>query len=290
MTDDVQAITAMVHRYCELFDTGDFDAFARQFEHGRWFRAEPGYEATRAWIEANVHTYDGLPGTKHVTTNLVVDVDGDAATASSYITVLQAVPGLPLQPIFSGRYRDRFERADGGWRWVERGVLGDLYGDTSHHTRTTRAAPATPSIREVADELADRQEIADLCVRYARALDRHDWEALAACFVADAVYLYPGGRTDGVEAVVERCRAALTPLDASQHLIGSILTAVDGDEGRASSYFHAQHVRAGTEGGDTFVIAGSYDDRVVRTAEGWRIAQRDQTYTWTAGNRAVVRR
>ena len=186
-----------------------------------------------------------------------------------------------------GRYRDRFERVDGGWRWVER---------RRHRRPVRRHLPPHPHGPHVAADtvgpraLADRQEIADLCVRYARALDRHDWEALAACFVADAVYLYPGGRTDGVDAVVERCRAALTPLDGSQHLIGSILTEVDGDEGRANSYFHAQHVRAGTEGGDTFVIAGSYDDRVVRTAEGWRIAQRDQTYTWTAGNRAVVRR
>ena len=52
--------------------------------------------------------------------------------------MLQALPELPLQPIFSGRYRDRFERVDGDWRWTERRVLGDLYGDVSHHVRTTR--------------------------------------------------------------------------------------------------------------------------------------------------------
>jgi uncharacterized protein (TIGR02246 family) len=289
VNEDVQsisAITAIVHRYCELFDIGDFDAFARQFEHGRWFRAEPGYEATLAWIEANVHTYDGKPGTKHLTTNLVVDVDGDAATASSYITVLQAVPGLPLQPIFSGRYRDRFQRVDGEWRWLERAVEGDLYGDTSHHTRTRGRTPRAPSLQV----LADRQEIADLVARYARALDQHDWDGLAACFLPDAQYRYPGGQLDGAEAIVERCRNALEPLTASQHLIGTVLTSVDGDEGTANSYFQAQHVRAGTAGGDIFAIGGAYDDRVVRTPEGWRIAEREQTYTWTDGNPKVVGR
>src|SRR2546430_12375851 len=70
----VEAITSMVYRYCELFDAGDFDAFARQFEHGVWHKADPGASGVRRWIDEHVLTYDGLPMTKHVTTNLVVDV------------------------------------------------------------------------------------------------------------------------------------------------------------------------------------------------------------------------
>ena len=62
--------------------------------------------------------------TKHVTTNVVVDVDEDAgtATASAYVTIFQALPDFPLQPIFSGRYQDRLTRTDGGWHWTERRV------------------------------------------------------------------------------------------------------------------------------------------------------------------------
>ena len=40
-----------------------------------------------------------------------------------------------MQPIFAGRYQDRFEHVDGTWVWRVRAVLGDLYGDTSHHVR-----------------------------------------------------------------------------------------------------------------------------------------------------------
>jgi SnoaL-like domain len=137
MPDSVQQITSMVHRYCELFDTGQFDEFAAQFEHGQWHRAGPGAEATRRWIDECVYLYDGRPGTKHLTTNLTVEVDEEAGTAvaQSYITVLQALPDFPLQPIFAGRYRDRFTRVDGRWRWARREVIGDLYGDVSHHVR-----------------------------------------------------------------------------------------------------------------------------------------------------------
>ena len=104
---------------------------------GQWFRAEPGTPATRRWIDEHVLIYEGSPRTKHVTTNLIVDVDDAAGTAEaqSYVTVLQALPDFPLQPIFSGRYQDRFERVDGEWRWRERRVLADLYGDTSRHRR-----------------------------------------------------------------------------------------------------------------------------------------------------------
>ena len=85
-----------------------------------------GQEAIRSLYVSTTRIHpDGTPGTKHVTTNLILDIDDDRGTASarSYWTVLQAVPGLPLQPILAGRYHDRFERAPGaGWRFVERGT------------------------------------------------------------------------------------------------------------------------------------------------------------------------
>ncbi|PXY33396.1 hypothetical protein BAY59_09900 [Prauserella coralliicola] len=137
-------------------------------------------------------------------------------------------------------------------------------------------------------QLRDRAEIADLCTRYAYALDRKDWVAVAETFLDDAVFEHPGGRLRGAEAIVHRARTALERLDATQHLIGSITVAVDGDSARARCYFHAQHVRAGTPGGELYTIAGSYADRLVRTTAGWRIAERLQEYSWRSGNRQVV--
>jgi hypothetical protein len=145
VTDVVNELSSMIFRYCELFGTAEFDAFALQFEHGEWHRAGPGAAAARAWIADNVYLYDGLPRTKHMTTNLVVDVaaDGATATASSYVTVVQALPDFPLQLIFAGRYHDRFTRADGAWRW-RREVAGDLYGDITRHVKSSRG-PRRPS-------------------------------------------------------------------------------------------------------------------------------------------------
>ena len=84
---------------------------------------------------------DGTPRTKHVTTNVAIDIDEHAgvAVARSYFTALQALRDIALQPIVSGRYEDRFERHDGEWRFVERRVRTDLVGDVSHHLRTAVA-------------------------------------------------------------------------------------------------------------------------------------------------------
>ena len=71
-------------------------------------------------------------------------------------------------------------------------------------------------------DVIDRQAVSDLLVRYVLALDSHDWEAVAGCFAPDAVFLHPGGQVAGPGAIVSRARAALEPLDGSQHLLGSI--------------------------------------------------------------------
>ena len=54
MPDSLPEIISMVHRYCELFDTGQLDEFAAQFEHGQWHRAGPGAEAARRWIDDQI--------------------------------------------------------------------------------------------------------------------------------------------------------------------------------------------------------------------------------------------
>ena len=92
----------------------------------------------------------------------------------------------------------------------------------------------------------------------------------------------------GYQAIEDTCRATLTPLTASQHLIGNVTVTLDGDAADCVSYLQAQHVKTGTPGGDNFIIAGRYRDRFVRTDEGWRIQERRLDGMWTAGNPAVL--
>jgi 3-phenylpropionate/cinnamic acid dioxygenase small subunit len=138
--------------------------------------------------------------------------------------------------------------------------------------------------------LIDRQAVIDVCVRYATALDRRDWALLRTCFTSEAEGDYGNGRlVRGYDAIEQLCRAALEPLVVTQHLLGNFTVEVIGDEASSSCYLQAQHVRPGTPGGDNYVVAGTYIDRLVRTPDGWQIARRRLEVTWTAGNPAVLR-
>jgi ketosteroid isomerase-like protein len=142
VSDDHVAITNLVYAYAERIDAGDFDGVAALLADadvsGEGGNPVRGADAVRAMYERSTRRYDddGTPKTKHVTTNLVVEVDSVAgrATCRSYFTVLRAVPGeLALQPIIAGRYHDEFERHADAWRFSKRHMIPDLIGDLGHH-------------------------------------------------------------------------------------------------------------------------------------------------------------
>lgn len=147
MVDSARAIENLLYRYAECIDTGDLDALAELFAHGR-ILGQPdapasmtfeGRDAVRALYDLSTRLYDdtGTPKTKHVTTNVQIDVDDEAGTASSraYYTVLQATDALPLQPIITGRYHDTFHRLGGRWWFDTRVMIVDQVGDLSHHLK-----------------------------------------------------------------------------------------------------------------------------------------------------------
>ena len=144
MSDARAAISDLVHRYAECLDAGDLDGVAALFAGATYGRpAGPvrrGAAEVRAALDV-VRLHDGSPCTKHVTTNLIVEVDDAAGTASarSYFTVLQATAALPLQPILAGRYHDRFARDGDVWRFRERVIHLDLVGDLREHLRASVA-------------------------------------------------------------------------------------------------------------------------------------------------------
>jgi len=140
LSADVVEITHLIHRYPELVDAGDFAGIAELFRHApNMNHDEQGAPRDLEQLLAGlVRTYEGgRTSTHHVVTNVDIAVAPDRATASatSYITVFQARPELPLQAIASNRHEDTFERVDGTWRFSGRTDHPGLLGDMSHHVR-----------------------------------------------------------------------------------------------------------------------------------------------------------
>jgi 3-phenylpropionate/cinnamic acid dioxygenase small subunit len=146
-----RAIGNLILSYAELVDDGDFAGLGALLANATFSGGGPpasGADAIEQMFREMVIVYeDGTPRTKHVTTNIAIEVADEAgtATARSYFTVLQALPDLALQPVASGRYRDRFERRDGRWHFAERQVRVDLVGEVSRHLRARQAAGASPA-------------------------------------------------------------------------------------------------------------------------------------------------
>lgn len=141
MSESKEAVLRLMNEYCYLIDAGDIEGFSSLFEHGSFHvlgdpsGPDVGKDAVLATLQ-NVIMYDGKPQTQHVMSNVQIDVldSGTGATARCYITVFQALPpDFPMQPIFGGYYRDRFEKAESGWRFVSREISPDLLGDLSRH-------------------------------------------------------------------------------------------------------------------------------------------------------------
>jgi 3-phenylpropionate/cinnamic acid dioxygenase small subunit len=136
-----RAIEALLYRYADLIDAGDFAGIGALFARGCIVapaigRRFSGTDAVTAMYRSSTRLHAcGTPRTQHLMSNLCIDVDagGLAASARLRFTVFQALEDFPLQAIIAGRYEDRFACDDGGWYFTERRMLPELIGDLSRH-------------------------------------------------------------------------------------------------------------------------------------------------------------
>jgi hypothetical protein len=126
------------------------------------------------------------------------------------------------------------------------------------------------------DQLArDRDAIRTLLARYTYNGDRGRLHELAACFADHGTLEFPGGTGTGPQGVT----AALskgpdnTARTFVRHHTTNPLIEVTGDSATSRSYFNVFC----NNGPDH---AGTYDDRLIRTAQGWRFAHRRVRVDW----------
>jgi ketosteroid isomerase-like protein len=122
---------------------------------------------------------------------------------------------------------------------------------------------------------SDRDEIFDLTVRYATAIDSRQYALLATVFTDDAALDYGVvGKWTGAAEVTHFMEAAHAGAAHTLHRLTNQAITLDGDTAAVRTYVDALILAADGLGANP---AGYYDDEVVRTTEGWRIVRR--TYT-----------
>jgi len=131
----------------------------------------------------------------------------------------------------------------------------------------------------------DSREIVQLINLYAFAVDTQRWDLFDRIF------------TDGCEADFSKTahwqdRASFkrdfgafhAVFDSTQHIMSNHIVQVDGDQAQAFTYGTWRLIRRAAEGLPLWDGSGWYDDALVRTAEGWRIAKRTCRVVYWTGN------
>ena len=145
--------------------------------------------------------------------------------------------------------------------------------------------------------LIDERAIGAVYVRYCELVDGKDFDRLDEVFTAEtrgdySQALGPGVVIEGLPALVAAMHANLgegSSCGTTHHNVANFRIAVDGDGATAKVHYIAAHAGAGAHAGADYTMWGEYADRLVRTFEGWRIADRVYTLAVATGDPAIVR-
>jgi hypothetical protein len=143
--------------------------------------------------------------------------------------------------------------------------------------------------------LEDRNAIIDVVIKYATSIDKADWVGYASIFT-DPVHVdfseaglppadfprdqFIGFAAQGLEAWT--ARQHISP----NHVV--VFDDTDPDKAICYSYLYAQHYLKDAPGGDFYLMRGSYDNHMVRTADGWKITSLTQHISWLEGNQNAL--
>ena len=126
------------------------------------------------------------------------------------------------------------------------------------------------------EEISDRMEIQDLMVRYSYAIDSRNWDALDDVFTPDAFIDYSvfGGSVGDLPSTKAFLAEAMPMFGTLQHMVSGTTMSIDGDTAEARTQCHNPMTMGDADDPDLMVCGLWYVDKLVRTADGWRIKER----------------
>ena len=133
-------------------------------------------------------------------------------------------------------------------------------------------------------ELWDRAHVQEVPMRYARGVDRRDWDLVRSCFAADA-YVDGTRSTGHVDAYLAELRPGVERWAGTMHLMANqlVTVAAGGDRASLETYavaFHWAVAPPGTPSPDNLIMGVRYHDELAREGDGWVITRRVVSGDW----------
>ncbi len=165
-----------------------------------------------------------------------------------------------------GRYHDEWVRERGRWR-----VRSRRHGVESAPLRPEARCPETsdPAVRY----LLDRDGIADRVAAFGAGLDRGERDLAASCMTSDPRVERPDGVSPSPGAFLDSLSEGGRSGPRTHHYVGNQLVQFDDEGAWVETYLYLSHDLA--EGGYSpwHENALRWEQRLVRDAGSWRIAE-----------------
>ena len=137
----------------------------------------------------------------------------------------------------------------------------------------------------ISDSVSDRVAVSEVLDDYARGVDSKDWDLVVSVCTDDAVLDYTafGGPKGAAQEVVDWIAGSVTNCAMTQLHITNRHITIDGDDAVCVAELFAPMGMASDEGKMALLFTGgSYNDRLRRTPDGWKIATRTFEKAWMA--------
>lgn len=132
--------------------------------------------------------------------------------------------------------------------------------------------------------LLERESIRDVLARYARGIDRMDFELVRSCYHLDAIDDH-GMYVGDIDGFIEYLESpeALAGFIGTMHFFGNQLIEVDGEQAHAETYCVAYHRTPAGAGQPELDITIwlRYVDRLERRDGEWKISHRVCLYDYS---------
>ena len=142
--------------------------------------------------------------------------------------------------------------------------------------------------------LQDRLAIIEVMNNYATGLDARDWELWRTVFTDETTFDLSSWnqvppRLLETDRVVKSQARIFAELTATQHFLTNHRITIEGDQARGIAHMRAEHWLLEDDGSTSrYTMFGYYDDKFLRTANGWKMYEMQLNVTQTEGDRRVM--
>lgn len=133
------------------------------------------------------------------------------------------------------------------------------------------------------------EKIINTVNQMAVAADTHDWEKCRQAFADEVMVDYTslaGGEpaTIPADALMDSWKGLLPGFTATQHLLGSHLVELKGDQANCQAQFQATHIMDD----ETWTLGGRYQFQLENQAGNWKISQITMIALWSVGDQGKL--